>query len=418
MLAKQSTTPSRKFFAVVFVASLFVIPAFAVTETVVHSFGAARNDGQKPFAGLTQHVGAFYGTTSGGGSHLVGTVFTVKLVNGIWKEKVLYEFTGGSDGDTPQSKVVFDNAGNLYSTTHYGGVGGLGFGTVFKLSPNNGVWNETVIHTFTDTAGGDGSTPSGGLIFDASGNLYGTTSGGGTYKSGTVFKLTPSGNAWTETILYNFAGKPDGAGPVGDLIFDGAGNLYGTTASGGSNANHNTSGDGTAFQLSPNLDGTWTEKVLHSFGAGGDGANPLAGLAADASGNLYGTTLYGGTTPNGGHGTVFQLAFSNGTWAESVISSFTVSGGGNFPQSPLTVGRSGNLYGAANGGSGHNGVIYQLSLANGVWTHQPYYTFPNVASGVHPTGNLLIDGAGNFYGTTVSGGDGCGCQGVVYMVAP
>jgi len=344
----------------------------------------------------------------------VGTVFAIKLVNGVWREKVLYAFTGGADGDEPRSNVSFDKSGNMYGTTLYGGSGGLGNGVVFKLSPSNGAWIESVIHTF---AGGtsDGYWPAG-LIMDADGNLYGNTAGGGTHNAGVVFKLAPSGNSWKETILYNFSRAPDGGGPSGDLVFDAAGNLYGTTAAGGTNANHNGLGDGTVFRLSPNPDASWSETVLHSFGAGDDGAMPLAGLVLDAAGNLYGTTPYGGGTPEGGHGTAFQLSFSNGSWTETVISNFTTPSGGNSPQSPLTIDNAGNLLGVANGGAGRYGAVYQLSLANGTWTHIPLYSFPDTASGVHPTGKLVLDNRGNIYGTTIRGGDRN--FGVIYAIAP
>jgi len=346
-------------------------------------------------------------------------VFAVKLVKGVWREKLLYAFTGGADGNDPQSKVIVDNAGNLFGTTNRGGTGDCfssGCGTVFELSPVNGTWTEAVIHNFTGANGGnDGAAPTGGLVFDAAGNLYGTTTQGGTSDAGTVFKLTPSGDTWTETVIYNFARKPDGGGPVGDLIFDKIGNLYGTTAAGGTYPGLNGLGGGTAFKLTLNPDGTWDETVLHSFGSGSDGTEPFAGLIADPAGNLYGTTLYGGGTPNGGHGTVFQLTLSNGTWTESVISNFTAPGGGNFPQSPLLLDQSGKIFGAANGGAYQNGVIFQLSLVNGVWTHTPYYAFSHDASGIHPTGSLIFDKAGNMYGTTIRGGTNFG---VVYMLTP
>jgi uncharacterized repeat protein (TIGR03803 family) len=405
--------------AVIIIASLSSAHAFAVTETVIHSFGPANDDGQVPFAGVMQYKAAFYGTTTSGGQHGAGTVFSVKLVNGIWREKLLYAFTGGSDGNDPQSKVIFDNAGNLYGTTNRGGTDNCGCGTVFELSPHNGSWAETVIHNFTGRSGGnDGAAPIGGLLLDVAGNLYGTTTQGGTNDAGTVFKLAPSGGSCTETVIYNFGGKADGAAPGGDLIFDKSGNLYGTTAAGGTFPGLSGQGGGTAFKLTLNPDGTWSEMVLHSFGAGNDGTEPIAGLAGDLAGNLYGTTIYGGGTPNGGHGAVFQLTPSNGVWTESVISNFTTPGAGNYPQSPLTVDPTGNLYGAANGGAGRHGVIFKLSLGNGVWTHTPFYTFPDVPSGTHPTGSLLLDAAGHFYGTTVTGGPGCGCHGLVYMLAP
>ncbi|HEY7099028.1 MAG TPA: choice-of-anchor tandem repeat GloVer-containing protein [Terriglobales bacterium] len=381
----------------------------------MHSFSSAGRDGQRPFAGLTWHNGAFYGTTDGGGPHQIGTVYALKLVNGVWKQKVLYAFTGRADGDEPQSNVIFDNAGNLYGTTYYGGSAGLGNGVVFKLSPSNGAWTQSVIHTF---AGGiaDGANPTGGLTMDAAGNLYGSTGSGGTHNAGIVFKLSPSGNNWSETILYNFGGKPDGAVPLGDLVFDGAGNLYGTTIGGGANRNHNPLGDGTVFELSPNPDGSWSETILHSFGSDNDGALPRAGLTLNSGGTLYGTTPYGGGTPNGGHGTAFQLALMNGIWTESVISNFTVAGGGNFPQSPLVIDQAGNLLGVANGGGQQNGVVYKLSFVNGTWQHTALYSFPNTASGVHPIGNLVLDSSGNIYGATVRGGEHN--FGVIYAIAP
>jgi uncharacterized repeat protein (TIGR03803 family) len=420
MFTRQSWAHLHEILAIALLTSLFPISTLAQTETVIHSFGSAGTDGQNPFVGLTEHAGAFYGTTHGGGPNLIGTVYAIKQINGAWKEKVLHAFTGGVDGNEPAARIIFDSAGNLYGTTLYGGTPGLGNGTVYRLSQQNGKWNETVLYAFQGQLGGghDGSIPGGGLIFDAAGNLYGTTGAGGANSTGTVFKLTPSGNTWIETVIYNFAGKPDGIGPIGELIADSAGTLYGVTNSGGTNTNTNSAGGGTIFELSPNLDGTWSETVLHSFGAGSDGARPAAGMVADQAGNLYGTTQYGGGTPHGGHGTVFQLSLTNGVWTESVISNFTASGGGNLPQSPVIVDQLGNLYGAANGGGGQHGVIFKLSLTNGVWTHSPFYTFPDVPSGTHPAGNLLIDSAGNFYGTTITGGPGCGCHGLVYMLAP
>ncbi|MGB8898208.1 MAG: choice-of-anchor tandem repeat GloVer-containing protein [Methylocella sp.] len=199
-------------------------------------------------------------------------------------ETVLHSFTGGvGDGILPFAGLIADRAGNLYGTTYEGGGSGCngpGCGVVFKLSPG-GI--ETVLHSF---AGGDGALPEAGLIADASGNLHGTASGGGGPDRGVVFKLAPNG---TETVLYSFCSLPscsDGAGPSAGLIADSSGNLYGTTYGGGSECIYGP-GCGVVFKLSPG----GTETVLHSF-AGGDGALPEAGLIADASGNLYGTTKW------------------------------------------------------------------------------------------------------------------------------
>ncbi len=228
-----------------------------------------------------------------------------------WKEKVLHSFCSQpncADGDYPTAGLIFDAAGNLYGTTYAGGAyGAYGPGTVFELTPAaGGGWTEKVLHSF-DNDCTDGASPYASLIFDAAGNLYGTTSrrrllpacdaGEG---CGTVFELTPTaGGGWTEKVLHSFGNGTDGANPDCDLIFDAAGNLYGTTIYGG------TYSYGTVFELTPAGGGNWTEKVLHNFNRNGtDGICPYAGLIFDAAGNLYGTTSLGGTF---GVGTVFEL---------------------------------------------------------------------------------------------------------------
>ncbi len=252
-------------------------------------------------------AGNLYGTTEYGGDYSCGgpgcgTVFELMPTEGGgWTEKKLHNFGNGTDGVFPLADLNLDVAGNLYGTT-YGG-GGLcsyGCGTVFELTPNgNGNWTEKVLHSFNDN-GTDGDLPYAGLIFDAAGNLYGTTVAGGSSYAGTVFELTPHGNGnWTEKVLHSFSNVgTDGASPFAGLIFDAAGNLYGTTTYGG---NH----PGTVFELTPTGGGDWTEKVLHSFSnVGTDGAYPYGGLIFDAAGNLYGTTYLGGTY---NYGTVFEV---------------------------------------------------------------------------------------------------------------
>ena len=226
-----------------------------------------------------------------------------------WNEKVLHNFNG-SDGSASRSGLIFDAAGNLYGTTYTGGT--YNYGTVFELSPMvDGGWSETVLHNFNNN-GSDGWGPLSALTFDAAGNLYGTTAQGGTYSCGklgcgTVFELSPMpGGGWMETVLYSFGNGTDGVYPIyGALIFDAAGNLYGTTSSGGTHNCQGIGGCGTVFKLSP----TGTETVLYSFDHyDGD----WAGLIFDATGNLYGTTEYGGTNqcdgPLPGCGTVFELS--------------------------------------------------------------------------------------------------------------
>ena len=251
---------------------------------VLHSFTGG-GDGALPWAGMiADAAGNLYGTTYGGGASGQGTVFELDPSGTL---TVLYSFTGGNDA-SPWAGLIADAAGNLYGTTE----GGDGPGEVFQLTPSGAF---TVLHNFT---GRDGAIPHGGLILDAAGNLYGTTHNGGASAAySTVFQLTPWG---TLNVLHSFTGGGDGAYPEAGLIADMAGNLYGTTWGGG------TGGRGTVFQLTPS--GTLT--VLHSFTGGSDGAWPAAGLFADAAGNLYGTTSSGGATAScpGGCGTVYQLA--------------------------------------------------------------------------------------------------------------
>jgi uncharacterized repeat protein (TIGR03803 family) len=332
-------------------------------------------------------------------------------------ETVLYSFTGGSDGANPLAGLIADSKGNLYGTTAFGGTSGsvcgaIGCGVVFELSPGG---TETVLYSFT--GGSDGDNPwTGGLIADSSGNLYGTTIGGGAQAQGVVFKLSPSG---TETVLYSFTGGSDGADPFAGLNADGSGNLYGTTISGGlldCGSGSEIVGCGVVFKLSPG----GTETVLHSF-TGSDGSEPESSLIADSSGNLYGTTGAGGSA-GGCHGAVvvgcgvvFKLS-PGGT--ETVLYPFTGGSDGAGPGG-LIAGSSGNFYGTTfNGGASGNGVVFTLSPSG---TETVLYSFTGGTDGANPVGNLISDSSGNLYGTTIHGGAlGCrdtGC-GVVFKLSP
>jgi uncharacterized repeat protein (TIGR03803 family) len=260
------------------------------TETVLYSFTGGA-DGGYPGAGLVRHWnGNLYGTTEMGGlCHGCGTVFKVTASG---TESVLYSFSLGADGGQPMASLVQDKNGNLYGTTYYGGA--YGYGTVFKLARSG---KETILYSFS--GGADGSHPVARLVEDKSGNLFGTTPWGGSFNCaggcGTVFEVTPSG---TETVLYTFTGGTDGGGPWTDLTLDENGNLYGTTCCGG------TYNSGTVFEVSP----SGTETVLYSFTGGADGGYPGAGLVRHKNGRLYGTTRYGGNFHcAGGCGTVFEV---------------------------------------------------------------------------------------------------------------
>ncbi len=345
------------------------------------------------------------------------------LVNGAWaanKEKVLYSFTGGSDGGDPHSALAFDSAGNAYGTTVTGG--DSTFGTVFQLTQHsNGKWTETVLYSFL--GGNDGKNPYGGVTVDAKGNLYGTTAAGGSGGScasdgcGTVFTLTRSGKTWTESILYSFqGGKVDGWNPGGGVIFDPQGNLYGTTADGGSAHGCSGQGCGVVYELSTVKGGGWRETVIHRFSDGKDGSRGSLGvLLLDSAGNLYGVAELGGAHAVG---TVFKLTPSGGTWTFSTLDAFRGLPHPGFPYGGVIADTSGNLYGTTYfGGKNGLGSVYQLTNTNGKWKETQLYSFKGGNDGSYPTSTLVFDPAGNLYGTTSAGGDG-NDDGVVFKLAP
>jgi len=310
---------------------------------------------------------------------------------------VVYSFTGGSDGGNPLDGLIADSQGNFYATTNHGGA--FSSGVVFKLS-KSGV--ETVLHSFA--GGTDGAYPEGGLIRDSSGNLYGTTTGGGASGAGTAFIVSSTG---VETVLYSFAGGKDGAVPEGGLLLDGADNLFGTTTAGGAN------GTGTVFRLRKQPNGSWVESIVYNFGAAPDGAVPVAGVSIDKSGNLYGTTSAGGAY---GYGTVFQLKRSGQTFTETILQNFQDGDDGAVPYAGLIADKSGNFYGAATeGGSGGGGTVFKLTPAGGTYTFSVIYTYPGW--GISGTfRNLAIDSKGNLYATTHC--DGANSAGTVYELTP
>jgi hypothetical protein len=305
-------------------------------------------------------------------------------------------------------------------------------GTVFKLIHGaNGKWTEKVLHNFN---GPDGAHPMGELIFDKAGNLYGTTSDGGAnfgicplgdVGCGTVFELSPGANGqWTERVLYSFKDGPVGNGPVAGLIFDKAGNLYGTTVFGGESGCPFQGSCGVVFELTPGSDGQWTEKLLYSFKNDGmDGSGSSAGLIFDKAGNLYGTSDGGtGTCFGGGCGTVFELKRrTNGTWSESVLHRFKNNGkDGSSPSGKLIFNKSGNLYGATGyGGNGGTkcdvdgcGTVFELRRGtDGKWSESILYNFKDSPDGHIPSAGLVFDKVGNLYGTTSAGGTIGGCVG-------
>jgi uncharacterized repeat protein (TIGR03803 family) len=378
-------------------AAAFMTPLTqAQTFGVVHNFTGG-SDGGDPLNGFTIDAGGnLYGTASVGGSSGAGVVFKMSR-NGA--ESVLYNFTGGTDGASPEGSLVRDALGNLYGTTFAGGTSGAG--TVFRVTRYG---KEIVLYSFAGSA--DGAQPEAGLAMDAAGSLYGTTTAGGSSGNGTVFKLSKKARKWTEEVLYSFGQGTDGTIPVAGVTLDAAGNIYGTTSAGGAY------GYGTVFQLTPSNSG-WTESILHNFQNADDGAVLYAGLIFDGSGNLYGAAAEGGT---GGGGTVFELTPSNGGWAFTVLYGIPGWGiSGTFRN--LVMDASGNLYATTHcDGVSSAGTVYKLTSSGGVWTYTSLYVFTGGTDGHYSFSNLVLDKHGNLYGTTIYGG--ANDYGVAFKVKP
>jgi len=305
--------------------------------------------------------GSLYGTTYGGGlpgcgGAGCGTVYNLRppvhfcsAISCPWNATVLYRFSAGSDGGNPYAgSVTFDAAGNIYGTTLHGGGSGrciLGCGTVYQLTPNGGSWTEHVIYSFTGD--GDGAEPTAGVTLDAAGNLYGTTYANGG-NNGEVFRLAHSGSGWTQTVLHAFQDYDDGISPSGGVIFDTAGNLYGTTTTGGSG------GGGTAFEIST----LGVESVLFNF-QGTTGGGPGDNLVMDAAGNLYGTTADDGLF---GQGSVFKLTHTQAGWIYTELYAFTGGTDGRNPGCRVLIDAQGNLYGTTPlGGNFGDGVVWKIT---------------------------------------------------------
>ena len=342
--------------------------------------------------------------------------------HGTWNGKPLHYFKVGKEGYTPNAGLIFDAAGNLYGTTSDGGKYSDG-GVAFELVRAK-AWSERVLYNFGHGKVGhqDGRSPGGGLVFDKAGNLYGVTYGGGAYGDGTVFQLSPgANNTWKESLLYAFQNNGvDGRIPEGSLTLDAAGNLYGTTSTGGAN------GGGIVFELSPGANGTWTYSVLYNFCSTSgcpDGALPLGNLIFDAAGNLYGATLYGGAPGTLGYGVIFELTPNGSTWTQTVLHTFEGPDGGE-PNAPLLFDNAGNLYGTTRGGgkgcySPHAcGVAFELTPGGGTWTETVLHGFndgPKAKDAGGPTGGLIFDTAGNLYGVT---GEVWNGSGALYEITP
>ena len=388
--------PSPMTIAIVVLIFASTVSSAQRAEKVLHQFGTG--DGQAPYGRLMSDAsGNLYGTTALGGTSAAGTVFElVHTMSGNgWAENVLYNFSGGSDGAQPWGGLISDASGNLYGTTYRGGTADAG--TVYELAPpltQGGAWTQTVLHSFAN--GSDGFGPQSDLTFDPAGNLYGTTNNGGAPGNGIVFQLTPptrQGDVWTENVLYRFQNRK-GVSPRAAVIFDKRGALYGTLADGG------PAHAGAIFRLKPPAikGGSWTEKTIYTF-SGPDGSGPLCQLLL-YKGSLYGTTVIGGAN---NVGTVFQLTEGgDGWWAFTELHSFECGSDGCYPWAGLIVDKQGSLYGTTQFGGlpSNGGTVFQLTPSNGFWTENVVYSFIQSTHEFAAAG-LLLGSGGSLFGATV-----------------
>jgi uncharacterized repeat protein (TIGR03803 family) len=384
-----------------------IAPAKA-SEQVLYSFTGGYDGGNAATGLVLDRHGNLYGTTAAGGTSLCGTIFKLTpKANPPWSETVLHNFSCYSDGKDPHGGVTFDPNGNLDGTTVAGGTGGFcasdGCGVVYSL---HGL-TEHVLYNFK--GGNDGFGPGGGVAYDSKGNVFGTTPDGGAFSSGVVYEISRDARRFHDHVIHAFTGGKDGAvGSLGLLLRDSAGNFYGVTELGGGTPNA-----GTVFRISP-VGTKWSFTTLYRFRGMPDASGPYGGLIADGSGNLYGTTYYGGAN---GIGTVFELkAIARGKYRERVLYSFKGGTDGSSPTSTLLLGSTGQLYGttSAGGGSCDCGTIFALDPVSGKET--VLHSFGGTSDGTYPYYGMVSDGSGNLYGTTVAGGSFG--QGTVFKFTP
>jgi uncharacterized repeat protein (TIGR03803 family) len=385
------------------VIALGLLPAAAVTESVLYSFKSA----SAPIGRLLFMSGSLFGTASDNGSG-DGQVFELTESGGTWSESPLIKFVG-TDGSYPAAGLSSEAGGFLFGTAALGDA--YDEGNVFLLYQVGGSWIHGTLWAFGGTSG-DGKEPLCDLAIDSSGILYGTTFVGGSENGGTVFELTESFGTWTETVLHSFVNGSDGANPESGLLLKG-GVLYGTTSAGGLHL------EGTAFDLTQS-GGVWTENVLYAFAGGSDGAQPIGSLIKGSKGELYGTTQYGGGGScfgGAGCGTVFELSESGGVWTEKVLYAFSGGVDGAYPEAGLVLSGTGALYGTAqNGGKHDEGVAFALTKSGGSWNQTVLHSFGGKGDGANPQGAVILDKKGNLYGTTSSGG--AHDNGIVYEIKP
>lgn len=391
--------------------------AQAQTYHIIHNFTGGQ-DGSSPFTGLTIDAGGnLYGTTFSGGTNRSGTVFSLDSSGSGWILNPLYSFAGGSDGAGPVARLVVGPDGALYGSTSAGGGGNCvnysgysGCGTVYELRPPLRSPASAIVYWASNVlyrfSGNDGGYPQGDLTFDRSGNIYGTTINGGSAGWGVVYSLTRTNGGWTQDLLYQVQNDGDGQYAWGGVVFDPAGNLYGVFSQNG------PGGYGAVYKLTPSGH-SWTESTVHGFTYhGNDGATPQGGLISDSAGNLYGTTVHDST----GGGTVFELTPSGGNWSFDFL--YGLTGGIDLgPYDKLVMDRAGNLYGTtfADGQYGY-GSVFKLTRSGNGWTYTSLHDFRGGSDGSNPMCSLVLDASGNVYGTASGGGANNG--GLIFQIAP
>jgi len=381
-------------------------------EKVLYSFTGGGDGGGPNGAVIFDGSGNIFGTTHFGGITQCGgnvgggcgVVFELAPNTGGWTESALYAFSDGSDGGFPNAGVVLDKNGDVLGTASTGGnfQCSIGCGVVYELVKSSN-WSERVLHTF---AGSDGQFPNAVMLQGPNGTLYGTTWFGGSTGNGTVFGLTPSGSSWMESVLYSFDGTVDGSAPAAGVVADASGNLYGTTYK------FDGYNDGVAYELRNRSHGAWKYRVLYSFTGQGGGEDPYAGLIIPSKHKLYGTTIEGGNT---GGGAAFELVDAHHHWAERDLHVFGGAGDGSTPYGGLVADKAGNLFGTTIfGGANNAGTVYELSPARGsAWKERILYSFTGGNDGANPGGTLIFDSAGNLYGTAGGGQSG---NGVIFEI--
>ena len=360
------------------------------TFNVLYPFNGT--SGAEPKGTLVSDAsGNLYGTTEKGGADNYGTVFELVNNAGTYAEQVLYSFTGGSDGEYPSAGLTMDASGNLY------GIAAGGTAGVFELvNTGGGTFSYRQVYSFTSQS--DGTGPEGNLALDSNGDLFGVTASGGS-NYGLVYELVNSGGVYSEKILYAFSGGADGSIPDAGVTLDSRGNIYGTTVEGGAD------GWGAVYEL-VNNGGAYSEETLYSFTDGSDGASPQAGVTLDARGDIFGTTQGDGTTTLG---FVFELVNSSGTYTETTLHAFSnANNDGKAPESAVVMDANGNLFGTTEygGGSANDGTVYELvySSSTGSYTEQILYAFTGGTDGDQPTAGLFLDSSGDLFGSSPKGG--------------